>query len=501
MTIVKFDNSLTFEFPDTKPPLQKLQEQMESDARNKRVQKSASSKFPLKKKDFLFSTPIPTKKMPSLVIRLSDIRRSNLSATDTTQTSESCAHSIPSGLSELVGNDWLNDSTISNRNFEKSQETTHSSNASDDFGNKKDGSDKTNDQTSHEEFENSTHCTDESPNVSKGCRFNINTNDLQTTDSEVSKINEKNDSDYIPDNSTSKTANSTADTSLNDSSNNKSSSFDDLELINVRNLKVLPSKLNPKRKKRTKLTSKLYFCPYCKDMFAKFARHLEKDHHNIIEVAEFMNYLLKSARRREAIAKIRNRGTYLHNTRKDFNTGVLLTSRRRQRGFKRTADDYAPCPACKAFFSKQCLRIHYKKCNMNHQKGVHDISGMSRRKVSYLHEQANELLRRSIFPLLNDNAVKKTITYDELIIVYGNKLCDKYPHVRHHNMIRADLRYLGKHKMAVMKLNPKIKNYSSIFHPKHVDVALDALKEISNWNEKNLKIRYTSCCDANDNPD
>lgn len=90
---------------------------------------------------------------------------------------------------------------------------------------------------------------------------------------------------------------------------------------------------------------------------------------------------------------------------------------------------------------------------------------MSRRKVCCIHERASELLCTAIFPVFNDNKVKDAICYDEIIIIYGNLLCEKYPHIRHHSMIRSDLRYLGKHKLAVMKLDPTLKDYSSLFHP------------------------------------
>ncbi|KAH0563790.1 hypothetical protein KQX54_006463 [Cotesia glomerata] len=305
---------------------------------------------------------------------------------------------------------------------------------------------------------------------------------LETTQSENSKVSNNNDPDFDPDSSGVAKSN---DSNKNDGSKiasiNKSSSFEAIIPFRVDNLVVPSSKFVPKDDTTVKpaITSKQYFCKYCKELVTKFARHLESRHKSESSVKEFLKLPLKSQQRTDKIAAIRNEGTLLHNTNKELNKGIIITSRRCQVGSKQKASDYVPCSKCNAYFSKQTSRIHTKKCIPDHQPGVHDILSMSRRKVCYIHERANELLWTTIFPVLNDNNVK-----DEILIVYGNFLCDKYPHIRHHDMIRSDLRYLGKHKITIMDLNPEIKEYSSIFHPKYVDIAMKALKIIAKWNKK-----------------
>ncbi|KAH0546611.1 hypothetical protein KQX54_012127 [Cotesia glomerata] len=571
----------------------------------------SSDKNSATKPDYRASTPINLKTYPTLVVRLSDIRKSGDSFADTTRSESSVAPSIPSKLLEMwesrspesspknlipldsdVGNSsniskkQCNDLTVSNNN-NSVYSADISSNESTTISRKKvistkkrkfdkknfimdqptkkqkiSNPDNTNLKTSKRfQPENTQTVTsfstqddnvsDFNPNTSslvKSCdsgnTANISNSANKSSSFETTTISRKkviptkkrkfdkknfimdqptkkqkisnpdntnlktskrfqpentqtvtsfstqddNDSDFNPNTSSLVKSCDSGNTANISKSVNKSSSFETIIPFNVNNLIVPASKFVPKNESTAKpeRTSKLYFCIFCKQLVTKFARHLEVRHKEENAVQEFLKLPVKSHLCLEKITKIRNKGTLLHNTNEDMNSGVLLTSRRCQVGFNRKATDYLPCSKCNAYFSKQTLRIHVKKCIPEHQAGIHDIFSMSRRKVCYIHERADDLLRRSIFPILNDNEVKDIISYDEIIILYGNFLCEKYVHIRHHSMIRSDLRYLGKHKIAIMKLNPEIKEYASIFHPKHVDTAMKALKSVANWNKKKL---------------
>lgn len=69
---------------------------------------------------------------------------------------------------------------------------------------------------------------------------------------------------------------------------------------------------------------------------------------------------------------------------------------------------------------------------------------MGKQVTGRIHKLANVSLRKIVFPIMREDAITRIIRYDELLIIYGNKLCLKYKSQHHHNMIRARLRVYGR---------------------------------------------------------
>ncbi|CAD6210690.1 GSCOCG00010929001-RA-CDS, partial [Cotesia congregata] len=271
---------------------------------------------------------------------------------------------------------------------------------------------------------------------------------------------------------------------------NESISFEIVPSVDVRNLKILCSKKHKQPK-----TTKKYFCPYCQTIQTKFARHLELKHRDHQYVQEIVSLKKNTKERRKSIARIRNQGTFMHNMHSDLNTGHLMVARRRQRGkrFKhKTADDYVCCANCQGFYSKATIRLHYVKCDDKHEKGARDILKKCRRKTGYMHPRANEVLRRDVFSVLREGELKNIIAFDELLVLYGNEMCEKCIEVRDHIMIRAELRSLAKHLIVARKIEPKITDYASLLNPKHLKTAVEAVKEVAKWNRKTMRFDVSS---------
>lgn len=231
-------------------------------------------------------------------------------------------------------------------------------------------------------------------------------------------------------------------------------SLQDVPPLDIRNVQVPHSKDSS-----SKRSVKKYFCPYCKKLLTKFARHLEIKHKTEADVQKFIHLKKGTHERAKIIAAIRNHGSLLHNTHDELNTGILVTVRQGQGKYKKTVDDYTCCSNCKGFYSKRTIRIHYKKCKPTHKKGVHEIAVMGRRVTGYIHSYANKVLREIVFPVLRDDAVTRCIKYDELLILFGNKECERYTSTHQHDMIRAHLRLLGRYKLAVQEIDKKIDDF------------------------------------------
>ncbi|KAK0158083.1 hypothetical protein PV327_011147 [Microctonus hyperodae] len=200
----------------------------------------------------------------------------------------------------------------------------------------------------------------------------------------------------------------------------KSLQFDNGNPVDVRELTV--------PKSHEQKSSKKYMCPFCNMLQTKFQRHLVNKHKNEKDVKEFMVYKPFHPNRRSIIAELRKRGNFQHDTKPELNTG--------------------------------------------------------RRLSGYIHICACNVLRRTIFPVLRDDDVARCIRYDELIIQFGNKLCDKYTMTHQHDMIRAQLCLLGHFKLVMMKQNKQIHKYKDVFKPQNFDNAIECLRKIANWDEK-----------------
>ena len=82
---------------------------------------------------------------------------------------------------------------------------------------------------------------------------------------------------------------------------------------------------------------------------------------------------------------------------------------------------------------------------------------------------------------MREDVIVRDIRYDELIIIYANKQCEKYG--THHQMIRARLRLLGRFLHAIQSINPAIKKFSDVFQLRYYDDTIRAVKIVTRFNE------------------
>ena len=378
------------------------------------------------------STPINKESTPSLSSQLlNSTVNKEISTIDINESKES---SVPSGVTDIlniIGDSWIN-STDEVRQLETSHHNNDSSKRSE-----------------NEKAANSS--------------------------SSSGDENDPNDVDYEPDESCTV---SSAKISEANSKCMESISPEHGSNVDIRYVHVPVSKNNAKR------TVKRYFCPFCKSLQTKFARHLELKHKTETDVQKFINLGKGSHERRKIIETIRDHGNYIHNTTAALNTGIVITSRQRQPKYDNAAEDYIYCTNCKKLLSKRTIRLHYKKCNTQHKRGVREITVMGRRLAGYIHSCANGVLRKVVFPVMRDDAVTRSIKYDELLILYGNKLCDKYTSTHQHDMIRAHLRLLGRYKLAIKVIQPDIDDFASIFRPQYFDAVIQAIRVVAHWDTR-----------------
>ncbi|XP_011702592.1 PREDICTED: uncharacterized protein LOC105458763 isoform X2 [Wasmannia auropunctata] len=233
---------------------------------------------------------------------------------------------------------------------------------------------------------------------------------------------------------------------------------------------------------------KQYFCFYCKKFQSKLSRHLENIHKNEANVKKFISFPKGNSERKAIIQTIRQEGNFLYNTSSQFNTGELLVSRRPN--VNKPASCYGCCSKCKGYFSKNSLRHHFRNCN---QKSIgRRVLQLSRKIQARVHSKANDIVRDIIFPVLRDDDVCRIIRYDELVILRANSLCYRKHKNPRYEVIRAELRLLGRYLISVKKFNSNINDFASIYHPRHYDSCILAAKDVAQLNPNTNKFKSPS---------
>lgn len=198
---------------------------------------------------------------------------------------------------------------------------------------------------------------------------------------------------------------------------------------------------------------------------------------------------LGNLERRTIIDVLRKESNFIYNTSSLFNAGDLIVSRRPSK-VNKPASAFTCCPKCKGFFSKNGIRHHFRKCN---KKSIgKKLLILSRKVQARIHNKASDTVRNVIFPVLRDDNVCRVIRYDELVILHANKLCRKYRNQRHHDVIRAELRLLGRFLISIRNFNPNITDFASIYQPRHYDSCLLASKDVAQFDSDNNTFKAPS---------
>ncbi|XP_045477756.1 uncharacterized protein LOC123682945 [Harmonia axyridis] len=235
---------------------------------------------------------------------------------------------------------------------------------------------------------------------------------------------------------------------------------------------------------------KANFCFYCHTKQQKISRHLENKHSGEEEVKKFIMLPKGNVERAKIIGQIRKRGNFLFNTNENLNDGELIVARRPKSSRNKSGRDYSACANCKGFFSKATLRVHFRSCTGIDSDIKRLPNLLSKKITSRIHPMASITVRNHLFPPLREDDVCRAIRYDELIIIYANKMVEKYREPRHFQMIRQRLRLIGNFLIKMKALSKEINNLASIYDPKFVDMVLSAINMCARYTET------TNCFEA-----
>lgn len=229
---------------------------------------------------------------------------------------------------------------------------------------------------------------------------------------------------------------------------------------------------------------KANFCMFCHTKQQKISRHFELKHKNEKEVKKFLKLPKGDPERMKLIGVLRKKGNFIFNTDKSLNDGELIVSRRPANANAKSASEYKPCANCRAFFSKRSLRSHYRKCTGKKSEHRREVLLLSKGISNKIHSRASEVVKTTLFPPLREDEVTNVVRYDELIILYANKMCDKYKNPRYFEMIRQRIRLIGRFLICIRKIDRNIESMSSMFDPKFCDSTSEAINEVARFNSE-----------------
>ncbi|XP_066603873.1 uncharacterized protein [Prorops nasuta] len=237
-----------------------------------------------------------------------------------------------------------------------------------------------------------------------------------------------------------------------------------------------PEKLIIEKSRGRKGDRKHSFCVYCHTKQQKIASHLELKHKDEIDVMKFINLPKNSKERKDIIAVIRKKGNFLHNTNENYNDGTLIVARRAMQYSVKTAQNYLPCASCKGFYSESSLRLHFAKCTGRNSRKNRIVKVMGKAIAGRIHARASKTVRKRLFPILREDEIVRLIRYDTLVIIYANKMCEKYKSSHHHfDMIRSRIRLLGRFLKTMKSIEKDVTDLASVFDPKYIDSVIQSI--------------------------
>ncbi|XP_060936174.1 uncharacterized protein LOC133012211 [Limanda limanda] len=201
-----------------------------------------------------------------------------------------------------------------------------------------------------------------------------------------------------------------------------------------------------KKDNGSRMYNKKYYCLYCKMGVGKMARHLERAHINMPEVALAVSFPKGSKERRMHLEHLRNRGNFAHNV-EVLNAGVGDLVPRKQPKQDSEALKFLHCTYCQGFFAKKLLWRHMMICKF--KPAVSKKPGKTRvQALCAFSIPPPPGVKVEFWKLLSNmiqDEVYSAVKSDVCIMEYGEHLYNRLGFgVCKHEYIRQKLRELGR---------------------------------------------------------
>ncbi|KAJ6639536.1 hypothetical protein Bhyg_12282 [Pseudolycoriella hygida] len=193
-------------------------------------------------------------------------------------------------------------------------------------------------------------------------------------------------------------------------------------------------------------------------------------------------------------------GLSMWNKDNKLNKRELIPCRRVNPKFSNDASCKKTCPYCEGYYSKSSLRFHVRyKCprrpiaKNEKTKGQRFITALATKDEARYHESASKGLQK-VYKRFRDDPLVRSLKFDWLITVYGNKLSAKHTKLKSPDMIRGRLRLIARFLHEMKSIEPIVTDLATMYHPKYFDRIVEAIQAVARFDEE--ENQYGAPCTA-----
>ncbi|XP_061598835.1 uncharacterized protein LOC133461871 isoform X3 [Cololabis saira] len=253
-----------------------------------------------------------------------------------------------------------------------------------------------------------------------------------------------------------------------------------------RNKKVeVTVKTCTKREENKRAWDKRHYCLYCGQSHLKMARHLQRKHSDIKNVAYAFSFPLGSKERKVLLEQLRNKGDFKHNTKVlEKGRGQLVTWK--QPSDKASVKDYLPCSFCLGMFSKKDLWRHQSLCKSEKscviEEGKKTRGRVQSRAARLLPIAASSGGCQGIINNMRQDDVSFHIRSDSLICRYGDSLYAKHSRVKSGDQYIAQrMRQLGRFVLVAKDVDKTVQSLEDLCAPSKFQLVISVAKTLTKF--------------------
>jgi integrase len=230
--------------------------------------------------------------------------------------------------------------------------------------------------------------------------------------------------------------------------------------------------------------TKKYYCPFCRQLYSKFARHLIQVHGSEKEVNEVKALSANHPERKKIIARLRAEGSRIYNSIQSSPKKMIVP--RQKMGTN--INEYIACYMCGASYKQRFLHRHVKVCPSAEGTPIHNPLRTSKMQKFSSTEESHMAIQfsRDVLSGIREGEVKQAISTDPLLKQYGLYMCSLYGNEKHLiNLIRRKLRQISEVLLEMRKLDKDVVRLDEIFTTK--STLFQAIKNVTGYADGNFK--------------
>lgn len=252
---------------------------------------------------------------------------------------------------------------------------------------------------------------------------------------------------------------------------------------------------------------KRFPCLFCEKMYPKLPRHYQSRHRNESQVRRLkcleknpghseeikkQNALM----RRELIEELRKKGTHWHNMKVlKKKEGELIVEKRPSLASSKSFSEFLPCEHCLGWYYRTDLHRHMKTCHKKVGTSSNSRSNRVQGTASMMLpcDDAISSELQKVFAKMKVDEVSTLCKSDQLIIIYGNKLCNK--HINNDDQskyIANKLRELSRLTLKMRDMCPQVKCLDDVVNPVLFSKIIQAVTDLCGWDSDKKKIATPS---------